>query len=186
MYAPSDSTRILRIAAWIWIGYLLAMTLMDFVLYAPQAQHILAQNAPIQPNGPGQQPIPLINAQFSPLQGPRLAPVFLFYATNGLVAFAFLLFTHWNWIQNKLARAYYPLLLLSISAAPIIINVLIVPRFPQGPLANAEGMALRQLPVLFVALALVAWEYQLAHVIFFSVATTVLELGLILFEQNRL
>jgi signal transduction histidine kinase len=96
-----------------------------------------------------------------------------------LVALAFLAFTHWGWIQNRLGRAYYPVLLLAISAAPILINVLVVPRFPPGPLSNAEGMALRQLPVLFVALALVAWEYGLPHVIFFSVATTGLELGLI-------
>jgi len=43
-------------------------------------------------------------------------------------------------------------------------------------------MALRQLPVLFVALALVAWEYELSQVIFFSVATTTLELSLIYFS----
>jgi signal transduction histidine kinase len=36
--------------------------------------------------------------------------------------------------------------------------------------------------VLFVALALVAWEYELSHVILFSVATTTLELGLIYFS----
>lgn len=48
MQAGNDLTRILRIAAWIWIGYLIAMLLMDFVLYTPQAQNILAQNpAPI-------------------------------------------------------------------------------------------------------------------------------------------
>jgi len=178
MNSLNDSTRILRIAAWIWIGYLFAMLMMDFVLYTPLAQNILAQNAPIQQNGPGQPP-PLANPQLLPQQGPHFWPIFLFYASNGLLAVAFLLFTHWNWVQNIFGRVYYPLLILVISAAPIIINVLVVPRFPQGPLSNAEGMALRQLPVLFVALALVAWEYQLAHVIFFSVATTVLELGLI-------
>lgn len=182
MQAGNDSTRILRIAAWIWIGYLIAMLLMDFVLYTPQAQNILAQNpAPIQQVTPGQQRPPLVNNQ-TPPPGPRLWPVFLFYVTNGLVALSFLLFTHWQWIQNKLGGAFYPLLLLAISATPIVINTLIVPRFPQGPLSNAEGMALRQLPVLFVALALVAWEYQLAQVILFSIATTVLELGLILFS----
>lgn len=182
MQAGNDSTRILRIAAWIWIGYLIAMLLMDFVLYTPQAQNLLAQNpAPIQQLVPGQQRPPLINPQVPP-QGPRLWPVFLFYVTNGLVALSFLLFTHWQWIQKKMGGAYYPLLLLAISATPIIINTLIVPRFPQGPLSNAEGMALRQLPVLFVALALVAWEYKLAQVILFSIATTVLELGLILFS----
>jgi signal transduction histidine kinase len=169
MQARNDSPRILRIAAWIWIGYLIAMLLMDILLYMPQAQALLAQNGP--QNGPALQ---------SPPPGPRLWPVFLFYAANGLVAFAFLLFTHWKWIQTKLSGLFYPFLVLAISATPIIINTLIVPRFPQGPLSNAEGMALRQLPVLFVALALVAWEYQLAQVIFFSIATTVLELGLIL------
>jgi signal transduction histidine kinase len=169
MQAQTDSTRILRIAAWIWIGYLLAMLLMDVVLYMPQAQALLAQNGP--QNAPAFQP---------PRPGPRLWPVFLFYTANGLIALVFLLFNHWKWIQTKLGNAFYPLLVLAISATPIIINTLIVPRFPQGPLSNAEGMALRQLPVLFVALALVAWEYQLTQVIFFSVATTVLELGLIL------
>jgi signal transduction histidine kinase len=171
MQAQTDSTRILRIAAWIWIGYLLAMLLMDVVLYMPQAQALLAQNGP--QNGPAFQP---------PRPGPRLWPVFLFYTANGLIALIFLLFNHWKWIQTKLGNAFYPLLVLAISATPIIINTLIVPRFPQGPLSNAEGMALRQLPVLFVALALVAWEYKLVQVIFFSIATTVLELGLILFS----
>jgi signal transduction histidine kinase len=169
MQAQADSTRILRIAAWIWIGYLLAMLLMDVILYMPQAQALLAQNGP--QNGPAFQP---------PRPGPRLWPVFLFYTANGLIALVFLLFNHWKWIQTTLGNAFYPLLVLAISATPIIINTLIVPRFPQGPLSNAEGMALRQLPVLFVALALVAWEYQLTQVIFFSIAMTVLELGLIL------
>ncbi len=182
MQAHNDSTRILRIAAWIWIGYLIAMLMMDFVLYTPQAQRALAQNQASQQNSPNQQQPPLLNPQTPQPQGPRLWPVFLFYITNGLVAFIFLLFTHWSWVQKKFGKMFYPFLVLVISTAPIIINTLIVPRFPQGPLSNAEGMALRQLPVLFVALALVAWEYQLAQVIFFSVATTAFELGLILFS----
>jgi signal transduction histidine kinase len=182
MSPSNNSTRFLRIAAWIWIGYLIAMAVMDFALYTPQVQRILAQSPqpqiqPLLPNNPPVNPPP-INPPVN-----RFAPVFLFYTASGFVALSFLLFTHWSWAQNKLGQFYYPLLLLAISAAPIIINVLIVPRFPNGPLANAEGMALRQLPVLFVALALVAWEYQLPHIIFFSIATTVLELGLILFAS---
>lgn len=158
-----DSVRILRLAAWIWIGYLLAMGIVDFILYT--------QFPPFPPPNPRPAPPP-----------PRIVllfPVFLYYAANGLVALFFLAVAYWGWIQEKLGRAFYPLLLLAISAAPILINVLVVPRFPPGPLANAEGMALRQLPVLFLALALVAWQYELPHVIFFSIATTVLELGLI-------
>ena len=105
MQARNDSTRILRIAAWIWIGYLLAMAMMDFMLYTPQAQRAFAQNTPIQQNIPGQQP-PLVNPQLPPPQGPRFWPIFLFYASNGLVAYAFLLFTHWKWIQTKLGDAF--------------------------------------------------------------------------------
>jgi signal transduction histidine kinase len=172
-----DSTRFLRIAAWIWLGFLFAMALMDFVLYT-QMNLPIAQNPPMQQGIQGQ-PIPLLQPGF-----PRdpFRPVYLFYIANGLVALAFFALAHWEEIQKKLGQTFYPLMLLAISAAPIIMNVLVTPRFPNGPLANAEGMALRQLPVLFVALALVAWEYDLLHVILFSVATTALELGLIYFS----
>ena len=180
-----ESTRILRIAAWIWIGFLIAMAVMDFVLYT-QINLPINQNPPLQPVTLGQLLPPAAQPRL-PIQPsqPRapLKPLYLFYAANGLVAFLFLVFAHWDWMQKQLGGVFYPLLLLTISSAPIFINVLITPRFPQGPLANAEGMALRQLPVLFVALALVAWEYQLPHVVFFSVATTGLELGLIYFSR---
>jgi signal transduction histidine kinase len=179
MHSLNDSIRILRIAAWIWISFLMAMAVMDLVLYT-QMNPPITQNPPLLQNAPGQQSQPL-DQQPNQLSQPRnpFRPVFLFYAASGLVALVFLIFAHWGWAQKKLGSIFYPLLLTTISAAPIFINVLITPRFPSGPLANAEGMALRQLPVLFVALALVAWEYELSHVILFSIATTTLELGLI-------
>ncbi|MBI5352987.1 MAG: sensor histidine kinase [Chloroflexi bacterium] len=183
MNSPKESMRILRTAAWIWVGFLIAMAVMDFVLYTKMNLPI-TQNPPLQQILPGQQVPPRLGLQPIQPQLPRnpLRPVFIFYAASGLVALIFLVFAHWDWIQKKLGSSFYLLMMLTISAAPIIINVLIAPRFPQGPLANAEGMALRQLPVLFVALALVAWEYELSQVIFFSVATTTLELGLIYFS----
>lgn len=170
-----DSTRILRIAAWIWISFLLAMAIMDFALYMnvqPQSQN--------QPTQQGE-PLPPFDQQRDPLHQPRnpMMPVITFYIASGLVAFIFLIFTYWDWIQRKLGNVFYPLLLFIISTAPIFINVFITPRFPPGPLSNAEGMALRQLPVLFVALALVAWQYQLRHVLIYSIAITGLELSLI-------
>ncbi|MCE9645906.1 MAG: sensor histidine kinase [Chloroflexi bacterium] len=178
MQTTNDSTRILRMAAWIWIGFLLAMLVMDSVLYLPQVQGRLGQTnpAPLQQFVPGQPGLP-VNPP--PLGSQRLIPVVLYYFANLSVAFLFLIFTYWTWIQAQMGRLYYPALLLAIAVAPILINVLVVPRFPQGPLSNAEGMALRQLPVLFVALALVAWEYRLPHIIFFSVSTAALELILI-------
>ena len=174
MRSTDDSTRILRTAAWIWLGFLLGMALMDFALYTPQIQQLLGETARVQPQ-PLQPGIP------NPIQPIRinLTPVFLFYSFNGITALLFLMVAYWDWLQEQLGEIFYPLMLVVISAAPILISALIVPRFPPGPLANAEGMALRQLPILFVALALVAWKYQFVHVVFFSLAITTLELGLI-------
>jgi signal transduction histidine kinase len=182
MRAHEDSARVLRTAAWIWLGFLLGMALMDFALYTPQVQQILGETTRIQPQF--QPPNPPIQPQPSRI---NLTPVFLFYSLNGLTAILFLFVTYWDWLRDRLRALFYPLMLIVISAAPILISALIVPRFPPGPLANAEGMALRQLPILFVALALVAWKYQFVHVVFFSLAATTFELGLILFNpfENR-
>jgi signal transduction histidine kinase len=174
MRAPDDSTRILRIAAWIWIGYLMAMGVMDLALYTRLDFPVLAE-FPLRPGIPDQ---PLPPAARPPLV-PRLAPVLLYYAVNGLTACVFLSITYWDRVRERLGSLFHPLLLFVISAAPILVNVLLVPRFPPGPLANAEGMALRQVPVLFVALALVAWVYPFPLVVFFSIAITGFELGLV-------
>src|SRR4030042_1790451 len=119
MHSPGDSTRILRTAAWIWIGYLLAMAFMDFVLYT-LIQLPVVQNIPLQPGLPGQ-PLPPLNPR--PFIGPRFTPVYLFYVLNSLIACTFLFFTHWDWIREDLGRFYYPLLLFAISTAPIVINL---------------------------------------------------------------
>jgi len=178
MPPASDSTRILRLAAWIWIGYLLAMLLMDMALYLPQVQRALPQSAPVNPQlAPGLQNPPINQLPQAPQ---RLFPVFLNYTANLSLAVFFLAVASANWTRKKLGKFHYPVLLFIITATPILVNVFLVPRFPPGPLANAEGMALRQLPVLFVALALVAWEYRMAHIVLFSVATAIFELTLVL------
>ena len=63
-----------------------------------------------------------------------------------------------------------PLMILLIAGAPILLHHTLVPRFPPGPLSNAEGMALRQLPVLFIGLVLVAWQYRLCGRLSLSVS----------------
>lgn len=180
MHASEDSGRILRAAAWIWLGFLASMALMDFVLYLPQVQRLLAVRPLFIP--PNQ---PLLPNPFQPPRTP-MQPVYLYYASNGLAALLFLAFAHWEGVKAKLSRYYYPLMILLVSAAPIVINTLVVPRFPGGPLANAEGMALRQLPVLFVALALVAWEYRLPDIILFALGAAAFELTLLLLNPFKL
>lgn len=167
-----DSTRILRLASWIWVGYLVAMAVLDFFLYSQGPfpantfnQSLLTQNL---------KPVPGLGRPIF-----ALMPVYIYYLANGILAGFFLILVYWDWVKKRLDRFYYPILMIAISVTPIMINVLVVPRFPNGPLSNSEGMALRQLPVLFLGLALVAWQYKLPHVIFYSIATTGLELGLI-------
>lgn len=185
MRSTDDSIRILRTAAWIWLGFLLAMALMDFALYMPQVQRLLGGAVRIQLPLPNQPFLPQVaDNPNQPMRGVYY-PVYLFYTANGLTALSLLVFTYWSDIQTKLAKTYYLLVLIVISAAPILINAFIVPRFPQGPLSNAEGMALRQLPVMFVALALVAWNYRFIHVIFFSLAITLFELGLVAINPSE-
>lgn len=176
MQFPDDSNRILRTAAWIWISFLLNMALLDFVLYLPQVQRLLTgrpfhipQNQPLLPIPPQSLRFPLL-------------PIYLFYAANGVAALLFWALAHAGWAREKLSRYYFSLMVLLISCATLIINILLVPRFPGGPLANAEGMALRQMPALFVALALVAWKYRLTHVLLFAFGVAVLEWVLLFFQ----
>jgi len=140
----SETSRLLRIAAWIWPGYLAALLVMDALLYR------------------------------------RLPPsVQLYYLGNGLAALLFLALAHWEWMRKRLGQGFLPLMILLVSGTPILMQHLFVPRFPPGPLSNAEGMVLRQMPLLFIGLALTAWRYSLLHVFLFSLFTAALEIGVI-------
>jgi signal transduction histidine kinase len=103
-------------------------------------------------------------------------PIVAYYIGNGLCALAFLLLSYWSDVRETLEGFYMPLMLSLIAGAPIVLHHLFVPRFPPGPLSNPEGMALRQLPVLFVGLALTAWHYPTWIVFIFSFGTAALEM----------
>lgn len=141
-----DNLHIQRIAAWMWIGYLVVMALVDAIIYA---------------NLPN-------------------SPMFLYSWTNGLAALLFLGLAHWVWGQKRLGKAYFPLMILFISATPILLHHLLLPQLPSGPLLNAEGIILRQLPVHFIGLILVAWQYRFGSIVFFSLGTAVLDLLMII------
>lgn len=141
-----ETPRVLRAAAWIWIGYLAALLMVDALIY-PRL--------------------------------PRL-PISLYYGGNGLAAFLFLGLAYWDWAHTRLGGNYLLVMILLLSGAPILLHHTLAPRFPPGPLSNAEGMALRQMPVLFIGLALTAWRYELVYVLLFSLGTATLEMGIIL------
>jgi signal transduction histidine kinase len=82
--------------------------------------------------------------------------------------------------MNRLKRIIPPLMILLISGAPILMNHLFGLRLPEAPLSNLEGMVLRQLPVLLIALVLVAWHYSLIAMIVYTVGLSLFELGIVL------
>ena len=90
MHPTNASIRILRIAAWIWISFLIAMAAMDFALYS-QISFFAARQSP--------QPV---------IEPDSFKPVYLFYAASGLVALIFLAFAHWGWVQKKNGKLFLP------------------------------------------------------------------------------
>ena len=107
-------------------------------------------------------------------------PVLFYYAINGFTALTFLGLAYWRAISRWIKSFYLPLMLMLIVGLPLVANNLILNGLRSG-MSSPEGMALRQLPVLFVALVITAWQYRLAGVILFSVCTALLELLMVIF-----
>jgi signal transduction histidine kinase len=105
-----------------------------------------------------------------------------YYLVNVSIAVLFLGFSYWTWLQKTLKGFYVLLMLLLISALPIVLNRLCVPRLPPGPLSNIEGLTLRLLPVLFIGLIITAWHYSSLVVAFYAVAISALEIVLVVFN----
>jgi len=139
-------THIYRIAAWMWIGYLATLAVVNTTIYT---------NLPA-------------------------SPVAAYSWANGLAALIFLGLSYSDGVKKHLGRVYSPLMIALISATPILLHHLLLPQLPSGPLSNAEGMVMRQLPVQFIGLALVAWEYRLGALVLFGLGTAALELLTIL------
>ncbi|MCA9936664.1 MAG: sensor histidine kinase [Ardenticatenaceae bacterium] len=109
-----------------------------------------------------------------------------YYLINGAIALLFLGFSYWEWLQNRLKSFYVPLMLLIIAGLPIIASRLWIRPFPPGPLSNVEGLTLRLLPVLFIGLVIVAWQYRWEAVVVFALGTAVLDIALVMINTPNL
>jgi signal transduction histidine kinase len=103
-----------------------------------------------------------------------------YYIANSASAVLFIILAYWKWGFRKLGKVMIVGLILLISVLPIIMNHFIAPRMPPGPMANAEGMALRLFPVLFIGLVLTAWQYRFAEVALYSIGIAFLEMVTVL------
>ncbi|MCP4305954.1 MAG: sensor histidine kinase [bacterium] len=85
----------------------------------------------------------------------------------------------WPWIQRKMGRAFLPTTLVLASIAPIAESAANTEgRLAAGMSVN-EAVADIWMPffLLFVPLLLTAWQYRYRAVLFFAVATTLLDIG---------
>lgn len=135
--------RLLRTAAWLWLGYLSALFIINWLMYQAFGS-------------------------------------WFYFLVNGIFALVFLGLAYWGALSRWMKGLYLPMMLLLISVLPLIMNTLIVTSMRGGNMASPEGMALRQLPVLFVALVITAWQYKVPGVIFFSGFTAVVELLMVI------
>jgi signal transduction histidine kinase len=106
-------------------------------------------------------------------------PVVIYYVVNFIPALIFLGFSYSNLLrdQNKVIIAF---MILIISLVPILMNPLFNLKLPQAPLSNVEGMVLRQMPVLMIALVLVAWHYQTWTLVAYTLLLSICELAFVL------
>jgi signal transduction histidine kinase len=137
----TGNKQVFRIAAWLWVGYLAAMLVIDQVIYL---------HKPVQ-------------------------AVLWYYGVNLLPALFFLLVVHLPWKKDLPATVAF-LLIGVISLSPMLLQHLLNLRLPEAPLSNLEGMVIRQLPILFIGLVLMAWNCNLAVILIYSLAINCVEL----------
>jgi signal transduction histidine kinase len=107
-----------------------------------------------------------------------MSPVLWYHLINCLPALLFLGLSYSKLIRIH-SRVMIPLMILLISLAPLLLNHLFDLRLPAAPLSNLEGMVLRQLPVLFVSIVLVAWHYNLTITLAYCVLTFIFEVYIV-------
>lgn len=111
----------------------------------------------------------------------------LYYVALGCVAVLCLILSYWNWIQERLRKAFIPLVIAIITILPVVFSNMIS-RLPlpfPGPLGprftTPESLVLVVFPFLFVALMLVAWQYKWQYVLLVILGIAGLNLGMIWF-----
>ncbi|NJD60989.1 MAG: hypothetical protein C3F13_16090 [Anaerolineales bacterium] len=105
-------------------------------------------------------------------------PILIYHLLNGIPALIFLGMSYSKLLENR-AGPVVPMMIVLITATPILVNYLFNLHLPPAPLSNLEGMIIRQLPVLFIGLVLVAWHYSLITMILYILGTNLFEFAIV-------
>ncbi len=148
----SDVIRLVRFAAILWLGYLIALAIINQAFRPPPPPY--------------------------PLQAPQRTDS-LYYILHASIALLCLGLAYWSWIQERLKQAFIPLIITIITVMPLIANWLTLRLFPFNPRFGPEDPTLRSLPFLFTGLLLVAWQYKWPYILLVILGITGLNLGVV-------
>jgi len=96
------------------------------------------------------------------------------YVINMIVALVLFFYLSIPWLQYKLRQFYLPLALLAATVTPILSNRLYLQlALEQAPIALSNAWEL--IPLLFVPLVLIAWQYDLQAVALFCIGTGIFD-----------
>ena len=95
----------------------------------------------------------------------------LYYILLGFVAVLCLGLAYWSWLQERLGRAFLPIIIGIITVLPMLATWEIILLFPRNPTLDAQGWVLRLLPFLLVGFLLVAWQYRWQYMLLIGILT---------------
>ena len=87
-------------------------------------------------------------------------------------------FLSWRRLQSRLGRTYLPIGLLIASAGPILEQHLISQSQFEISIAAPVISAWQLIPILFVPLVLIGWQYNFRSIVFFCLVTALFDGGL--------
>ena len=145
----NDAILLIRFAAILWIFYLAALAVIN---------RIFLQRFPWIP--------------------PREMD-YLYYVFYGAIAVICLGLAYWPWLQQRLKKAFIPLVIFITTVLPVIVNQITGRFSPLGPrFGSPEGSVLAMFPFLFIGLLLVAWHYKWQYMLFVILGIIALNIGM--------
>ena len=102
-------------------------------------------------------------------------PFYLINVVDGLVVLGL---TLWPRSRFLLGRCFLPLVIALLSVVPIVSGNLVVLGMPPSPNGTPEAIMLRLLPMMLMPLVVTAWKYSWKHVVAFTLALAVFNVGL--------
>jgi signal transduction histidine kinase len=116
--------------------------------------------------------------------GTQLVPAGLTYQIQSYLNLATYLalfgYLSWTWLRKKLKRFYLPIALAGATFIPIFSNLIYLADPEAKDMSTLITRSWLLVPILLVPFALAAWQYSLKYVVLLIIASTLIELSVLL------